>query len=168
MKSDFLLSTYHEKFYTFEAQFLNVILQCSSQWELGISFYEIFTAASRCRLVPLWHILKYLKKMSYYHFPNKFRKKWTKWLSVITYWSAKSQNMRFRDMGLGLFLPLTFWQDILAQTFHHGDFLARGYFGTRTFRHGYFSATWTFWHGVKGGAKTIVNTYKLDHPGGML
>ena len=37
--------------------------------------------------------------------------------------------------------------DISARTFHHGDFSAQGYFGTRTFWHGYFLAPWMFWHG---------------------
>ena len=37
-------------------------------------------------------------------------------------------------------------RDISAQTFHHGDFSARGHFVTRTFQHWYISAPWTFWN----------------------
>ena len=38
-------------------------------------------------------------------------------------------------------------RDILVQTFYHVNFSSKGHFGTRTFRHGYFSAPWMFRHG---------------------
>ena len=70
----------------------------------------------------------------------------------------------FHTNGLGLILaPDISSRDILARTFHHGNFSAQGHFCTRTFQHGYILApwmffrhwnisvqgyfgTWTFWH----------------------
>ena len=49
------------------------------------------------------------------------------------------------DFGL-ISAPDILERDILAQTFHHGDVLGQGHYGTRTFWHGYISAPWTLWH----------------------
>ena len=47
-------------------------------------------------------------------------------------------------IGLLISVPDISARDISVRTFHHGDFLARGYFSTRTFRPGYFSAPGMF------------------------
>ena len=46
-------------------------------------------------------------------------------------------------LGLGLISA----RDILAWTFHHGNFSSRGHFNKRTFRQGYFFAPLTVRHG---------------------
>ena len=51
----------------------------------------------------------------------------------------------FHTNGLGLILaPDISSRDILARTFHHGNFSAQGHFCMRTFQHGYILAPWTF------------------------
>ena len=57
---------------------------------------------------------------------------------------------------LGLFLaPNISKRDILAWTFHHEDFSARAYFGTITFRHGYFLTPWHWNISAQGYFSTL-------------
>ena len=82
--------------------------------------------------------LKYLKKMSYYHFPNKFRKKMNK-MAVCNYiLECKKSKHEISGYGLGLISA----PDILARHFDT-DIPSRGLFGTRIFRHKNISA-WVF------------------------